>query len=203
CLTCRSNCYVTSCFLLTTRYYRIKLQVLKTRNSTRAVLQIRSKDPWFPPSIFSLLEPIKLLDDRADKKRAGFIVLISDGLDGQSKWGDESITPTDPIRGLLRKYPVHTFGLGKAHDPKALHYIADISYGIYSSIVTDNLDKIIEAFAVCLAGFKTVVAVDACVDIWSNSLLITRIDPGGYILRGSSGGILVGTLYAGEVKDFI
>ncbi|AQK78971.1 Zinc finger (C3HC4-type RING finger) family protein [Zea mays] len=157
-------------------------------------------DTAFKPS---LEHAVKLLDDRADKKRAGFIVLISDGLDGQSKWGDESITPTDPIRGLLRKYPVHTFGLGKAHDPKALHYIADISYGIYSSIVTDNLDKIIEAFAVCLAGFKTVVAVDACVDIWSNSLLITRIDPGGYILRGSSGGILVGTLYAGEVKDFI
>jgi hypothetical protein len=146
---------------------------------------------------------LQLLDDRADKKRAGFIVLISDGLDGQIKWGDESIAPTDPIRGLLRKYPVHTFGLGKAHDPKALHYIANISYGIYSSI-TDNLDnKFIEALAVCLAGFKTVAAVDACVDIWSNSLMITRIDPGGYILRGSSGGILVGTLYAGEVKDFI
>ena len=146
---------------------------------------------------------LQLLDDRADKKRAGFIVLISDGLDGQFKWGDESIAATDPIRGLLRKYPVHTFGLGKAHDPKALHYISNISYGIYSSI-TDNLNsKIIEALAICLAGFKTVVAVDACVDIWSNSLMVTRIDPGGYILRGSSGGILVGTLYAGEVKDFI
>nr|ACG24195.1 von Willebrand factor type A domain containing protein [Zea mays] len=146
---------------------------------------------------------LQLLDDRADKKRAGFIVLISDGLDGQFKWGDESITPTDPIRGLLRKYPVHTFGLGKAHDPRALHYIANISYGIYSSI-TDNLEnKIIEAFAVCLAGFKTVVAVDVCVDIRSSSLLITKIDSGGYILRGSTGGILVGTLYAGEVKDFI
>ncbi|CAD6258296.1 unnamed protein product [Miscanthus lutarioriparius] len=157
-------------------------------------------DTAFKPS---LEHAVKLLDDRADKKRAGFIVLISDGLDGQFKWGDESIAATDPIRGLLRKYPVHTFGLGKAHDPKALHYIANISYGIYSSI-TDNLDnKFIEALAVCLAGFKTVVAVDACVDIWSNSLMVTRIDPGGYILRGSSGGILVGTLYAGEVKDFI
>jgi hypothetical protein len=93
--------------------------------------------------------------------------------------------------------------LGKAHDPKALHYIANISYGIYSSI-TDNLDsKIMEALAICLAGFKTVIAVDACVDIWSAGLLITRIDSGGYIHRASSGGILVGTLYAGEVKDFI
>ncbi|CAD6258306.1 unnamed protein product [Miscanthus lutarioriparius] len=157
-------------------------------------------DTAFKPS---LEHAVKLLDDRADKKRAGFIVLISDGLDSQFKWGDDSIAPTDPIRGLLRKYPVHTFGLGKAHDPKALHYISNISYGIYSSI-TDNLNsKIIEALAICLAGFKTVVAVDACVDIRPGGLLITRIDSGGYILRGSSGGILVGTLYAREVKDFI
>ncbi|CAD6258292.1 unnamed protein product [Miscanthus lutarioriparius] len=134
-------------------------------------------DTAFKPS---LEHAVKLLDDRADKKRAGFIVLISDGLDSQFKWGDDSIAPTDPIRGLLRKYPVHTFGLGKAHDPKALHYISNISYGIYSSI-TDNLNsKIIEALAICLAGFKTVVAVDACVDIRPGGLLITRIDSGGY-----------------------
>nr|CAB3489185.1 unnamed protein product [Digitaria exilis] len=159
-------------------------------------------DTAFKPS---LEYAVKLLDEREDKKRVGFISLVSDGLDKQVKWSDESIAPTDPLRGLLRKYPVHTLGLCKAHDPKALHYIAKASYGTYSSITDDDnlVSKIVEAFAVCLAGFKTAVAVDACVDIRSGSLQITRIDSGGYTLRAASGGILVGTLYAGEVKDLV
>ncbi|KAL6658592.1 hypothetical protein ACP70R_004178 [Stipagrostis hirtigluma subsp. patula] len=152
----------------------------------------------------SLEHAVKILDGRADKSRVGFIMLISDGLDDNKfDWSDESITPTDPVRGLLRKYPVHTFGLCNAHDPKALHFIAKESYGTYSSI-TDNLDsKIMEAFTVCLAGFKTVVAIDTYVDISSSSLKITRIDSGGYTLRGGSGSTLIGTLYAGEAKDFV
>nr|CAB3490984.1 unnamed protein product [Digitaria exilis] len=162
----------------------------------------------------------------------------------QIKWSDESIATTDPIQALLRKYPVHTLGLCKPHDPKALHYIARTSYyGTYSSITDDDhLDtKIIEAFAVFFAGFKTTVAVDTSLDIRSSSLQvgnvkpqalsqpstffyptvgsphmrlyfshtpsrpkIREIDSGGYTLRAaSSGAILVGTLYAGEVKDFV
>ena len=149
---------------------------------------------------------LQLLDDRADKTRAGCIVLISDGVDkSQFMWSHESLAPTDPIRGLLRKYPVHTLGLFKA-DPKALHYIAKDSYGTYSSI-TDNkdLDKnIMEALAVCLAGFKTIVAFDTCVDITSSSLEITRVDSGGYTRRAAPGlGISIGMLCAGEVKDLV
>ncbi|KAF8664779.1 hypothetical protein HU200_054502 [Digitaria exilis] len=161
-------------------------------------------DTAFKPS---LEYAVKLLDERADKQRVGFIVLVSDGLDKQIKWSDESIATTDPIQALLRKYPVHTLGLCKPHDPKALHYIARTSYyGTYSSITDDDhLDtKIIEAFAVFFAGFKTTVAVDTSLDIRSSSLQVTRIDSGGYTLRAaSSGAILVGTLYAGEVKDFV
>ncbi|TVU50088.1 hypothetical protein EJB05_01445 [Eragrostis curvula] len=158
-------------------------------------------DTAFKPS---LEHAVKLLDDRADKKRLGFIILISDGQDnGQYKWNDESVAPTDPIRNLLKKYPVHTFGLCKAHDPKALQFIAKESYGTYSSI-TDNLDRrIMEAFAVCLAGLKTVIAIDTCINITSSSLNITRIDSGSYQPHGASRGILIGTLYAGEVKDFV
>ncbi|KAJ1274253.1 hypothetical protein BS78_05G048100 [Paspalum vaginatum] len=155
----------------------------------------------------SLEYAVKLLDDRADKKRVGFIVLISDCADTKFKWGDESIALTDPVRGLLHKYPVHAFGLGKSHDPAALHYIAKTSYGTYSSIADDhdgkNSNKIMEAFAVTVAGFKTVVAVDVCVNIWSSSLQVTRIDSGGYTRRGGSGGVLVGALYAGEAKDLV
>ncbi|KAG2629074.1 hypothetical protein PVAP13_3KG402318 [Panicum virgatum] len=160
-------------------------------------------DTAFKPS---LEHAVKLLDDRADKTRAGCIVLISDGVDkSQFMWSHESLAPTDPIRGLLRKYPVHTLGLFKA-DPKALHYIAKESYGTYSSI-TDNkdLDKnIMEALAVCLAGLKTIVAFDTCVDITSSSLEITRVDSGGYTRRAAPGsGISIGMLCAGEVKDLV
>ncbi|TVU00873.1 hypothetical protein EJB05_53687, partial [Eragrostis curvula] len=160
-------------------------------------------DTAFKPS---LEHAVKLLDDRADKKRAGYIILISDGVDkSQFKWSDDSIAPTDPMRALLRKYPVHTMGLFRA-DPKALHYIAKESYGTYSSI-TDNkqLDKnIMEALAVCLAGFKTIVAFDTYVDITSSSLEITRVNSGGYTCRGAPGsGISIGTLCAGEVKDLV
>ncbi|KAJ1253653.1 hypothetical protein BS78_K215800 [Paspalum vaginatum] len=129
----------------------------------------------------SLEYAVKLLDDRADQKRAGFIFLISHGLDNKFKWREESIAASDPIRGVLHKYPVHAFGLGKPHDATALHYIAKTSYGTYSSI--GDKSKIMEAVAVTLAGLKTVVAVDTCVNIWSGSLQITRIDSGGYTRR--------------------
>ncbi|KAK3139860.1 hypothetical protein QOZ80_5AG0391670 [Eleusine coracana subsp. coracana] len=158
-------------------------------------------DTAFKPS---LEHAVKLLDDRADKKRLGLIIFISDGLDNSTfKWSDESAAPVDPIRNLLKKYPVHTFGLGKTHDSKALHFIAKESYGTYSSI-TDNIEsKMLEAFAVCLGGLKSIVAIDTSVEITSSSLSITRIDSGSYTPQGASGNILIGTLYAGEVKDFV
>ncbi|GJN34953.1 hypothetical protein PR202_gb23670 [Eleusine coracana subsp. coracana] len=158
-------------------------------------------DTAFKPS---LEHAVKLLDDRADKKRLGLIILISDGLDNSTfKWSDESAAPVDPIRNLLKKYPVHTFGLGKTHDPKALHFIAKESYGTYSSITDSIESKILEAFAVCLGGLKSIVAIDTSVEITSSSLSITRIDSGSYTPQGASGNILIGTLYAGEVRDFV
>jgi hypothetical protein len=138
-----------------------------------------------------------------DKSRVGFIILISDGSDNNKfGWTDEGIAPSDLIRALLRKYPVHTFGLCKAHDSKALHFIAKESNGAYSSITYNLESKMMEAFAICVAGLKTVVAVDTCINITSGSLNITRIDSGGHTPRGGSG-IFIGMLCAGEVKDFV
>ncbi|GJN34952.1 hypothetical protein PR202_gb23669 [Eleusine coracana subsp. coracana] len=123
----------------------------------------------------SLEHAVELLDGREDKNRAGFIILISDGLDNSKfEWTDEST---------------------------ALH--REESCGTYSSIA-DNLEtKIMEALAVCLGGLKTVVAVNTCLNITSGSLKITRIDSGGYPQRGGSGSIFIGILSAGEVKDFV
>ncbi|KAL6868298.1 hypothetical protein ACP4OV_015143 [Aristida adscensionis] len=154
-----------------------------------------------------------MLDDRIDKTRLGFIILLSDGVDNSEfKWSDKSvIAPTKYSRDILGKYPIHTFGLSQAHDPEALLFIAKESKGTYSSI-TDNLDsKIIEALAVCLSGLKTIVAMDVYLDFkvrkswWT--YVITRIDSGGYSsyisVDGASGNILIDILCAGEVKEFI
>jgi hypothetical protein len=60
-----------------------------------------------------------------DKTSLGFIILLSDGLDNSKfKWNNKSPAPNDPVRDDVKKYPVHTFGLCKAHDPKALCFIA-------------------------------------------------------------------------------
>ncbi|OEL23315.1 hypothetical protein BAE44_0015666 [Dichanthelium oligosanthes] len=99
-------------------------------------------------------------------------------------------------------------GLGKAHDPKELHLIAEESNGTYSSITEDLNSKILEAFAVCLAGLKSVVAVETCITVKTSSTIATvnikSIDWGSSCKRGSSNVVLeLGVLYAGEVKDLM
>ncbi|RLM87499.1 hypothetical protein C2845_PM04G17190 [Panicum miliaceum] len=172
---------------------------------------LRNKDDTaFRPT---LQEAIKILDARVDKTSLGFIILLSDGLDNSKfKWNNKSPAPNDPVRDDVKKYPVHTFGLCKAHDPKALCFIAKESKGTYSSI-TENLNsKIIEALAICLGGLLNVVAVDTVITVTANQSVtwqpkIKKINSGGYnssISRDeTSCNITIGTLYAGEVKDLI
>ncbi|KAF2912221.1 hypothetical protein DAI22_11g235900 [Oryza sativa Japonica Group] len=109
-------------------------------------------------------------------------------------------------------YPVHTFGLGASHDPEALLHIAQGSRGTYSFVDDDNLANIAGALAVCLGGLKTVAAVDTRVSLKAAELSgggarIVRVDSGGYessvACGGASGEVIVGVLYAGEVKNFV
>uniref|UniRef100_A0A0D9XVE8 VWFA domain-containing protein n=1 Tax=Leersia perrieri TaxID=77586 RepID=A0A0D9XVE8_9ORYZ len=151
---------------------------------------------------------VKILDGRPGESghRVGFIVLLTDGADRSGfRWSREAIHG-----GLSSKYPVHTFGLGAEHDPEPLLYIAQESRGTYSFVDDENLDKITGALAVCLAGLKTVAAVDTRVSLKATELSgarIERIDSGGYESRvacdGASGEVVVGVLYAGEVKSFV
>ncbi|CAO2186748.1 unnamed protein product [Urochloa humidicola] len=154
----------------------------------------------------------------SDGKLVGSILLLSDA---HSEFKCES---SDKLYKSLEKLPVHAFGLGN-ENPEVMHRIAQISKGTYSSITgTGDLlnSEITKAIALCLGGLKTVVAVDACVDIKvnikePNSIIIKdlemKIQYRGHNKRCSppstnsrnfvSDSISVGVLYAGEVKDLI
>ncbi|XP_052157528.1 uncharacterized protein LOC127775347 [Oryza glaberrima] len=154
-----------------------------------------------------LQEAVKILDERQGNSQnsVGFILLLTDGDDTTGfRWS------RDVIHGAVGKYPVHTFALGAAHDPEALLHIAQESRGTYSFVDDGNLDKIAGALAVCLGGLKTVAAVDTRVSLKAAELggaRIVRVDSGGYessvACGGASGEVVVGVLYAGEVKSFV
>ncbi|WVZ96094.1 LOW QUALITY PROTEIN: hypothetical protein U9M48_041775 [Paspalum notatum var. saurae] len=155
--------------------------------------------------------PFPILDERsADLNRVGFVLLLSDGIDNSGiKWSREAIVRKSLLSAMLSKYPVHTFGFSESHDPKALHFIAQESRGTYS-FVKEHLDSITGAFAVCLGGLKTVVAVNTRVKLTAaehGGVQIRSIKSGGYMSSISrdrtSSEIVLDVLYASEVKDFI
>uniref|UniRef100_A0A0E0F8R4 VWFA domain-containing protein n=1 Tax=Oryza meridionalis TaxID=40149 RepID=A0A0E0F8R4_9ORYZ len=156
----------------------------------------------------ALEEAVKILDERqsSSRNRVGFILLLTDGDDTTGfRWSRHA------IHGAVAKYPVHTFGLGASHDPEPLLHIAQGSRGTYSFVDDDNLGNIAVALAVCLGGLRTVAAVDTRVSLkaaeLSGGARIVRVDSGGYessvACGGASGEVVVGVLYAGEVKNFV
>nr|CAB3491231.1 unnamed protein product [Digitaria exilis] len=157
----------------------------------------------------ALEEVVKILDGRPGdgRNRLGFIVLLTDGEDSHSKgfFGRES------IHGVLHKYPIHTIGVGAAHDPEPLLYIAQESHGTYSFVDDEHAGKLAGALAVCLGGLTTVAALDTRVVLKAagelNGVRIDRVDSGGYASFVTCGGasceVAVGELYAGEVKHFV
>jgi len=155
---------------------------------------------------------VKILEERPGKaNRPGFILLLTDGVDNsKTKWNEEHMNQVR--RDILRKYPVHTFGFGVAHDPETLLFIAQESNGgTYSLVDEENLDKITDALAICLGGFPSVCAFDVDIRVSTNASNgnLTSIDSGFYEsdttkqAKGSGGFIKVGSLYAGEVMNFI
>ncbi|XP_062200775.1 uncharacterized protein LOC133903417 [Phragmites australis] len=161
-------------------------------------------DTAFKPRLEVAVKILDKVNNGEHKKHLCFIVLLSDGLDDSKfNWKDGKNLADGEH---LKKYPVHTFGLCKAHDPEALFRIAKESQGTYSSITENLSSKIIEALAVCLVGLKNVVAKNTVVTItaknyraWSTE--ITGIYYGGYYYDTSP--IDIGVLYAGEVKDLV
>ncbi|KAG0512587.1 hypothetical protein BDA96_10G027300 [Sorghum bicolor] len=155
-------------------------------------------------------EAVKVLDGRVGdgRNRLGFIVLLTDGEDTSGFTLSER--RREVIRGALGRYPVHTLGLGRAHDPEVLLYLAQESHGTYSFVDDDNIGEVAGALAVCLGGLSTVAAVDTRVVLKAdelNGVRIDRVDSGGHDNSVSCGGasceISVGVLYAGEAKHFV
>ncbi|KAF2927304.1 hypothetical protein DAI22_06g194700 [Oryza sativa Japonica Group] len=163
------------------------------------------------PARSSLDEALKMLEEQpasSSDGRAKFIVLVTDGEDitrfnsGMPEW----------FTAALAKYPVHAFGLGASHDAAALRLIAQRSHGTYSFLDDGNVDKVASALALCLGGLKSVAAVGARVVLKAASgsgVRIDRISSGDYassvsqVDGGASGEIVIGALYAGEVKSFV
>jgi Mg-chelatase subunit ChlD len=179
------------------------------RNAMRSVDQLEARGGTAVVPAFE--EAVKVLDGRQQgdgRNRLGFIVLLTDGEDTSGFTLSER--RREGIRGALGRYPVHTLGLGTAHDPEVLLYLAQESHGTYSFVDDENIGDVAGALAVCVGGLSTVVAVDTRVVLKAdelNGVRIDRVDSGGYdssvSCAGTSCEVSVGVLYAGEVKHFV
>nr|CAB3446902.1 unnamed protein product [Digitaria exilis] len=184
------------------------------RESARQSLNILSPfgGTRFQPALVKAARILERRDEESKGRCVPFIIFLSDGeeTDGLgTRWDEVICGDSDhPILQVLRRYPVHTFGFSRYHDPVPLLAIARVSCGTYSYI-DHSLDKITDAFAVCLGGLSTVVAVDATITLSAAlGVTIVGIDSGGYDKRhikedGTSGEVCIPVLYEGEVKNFI
>ena len=140
------------------------------------------------------------MDDRQgeEKDRQGFIIVISDS-------DDDSIC----MENLSSKYTVHAFGFYGMHNTRAMYHIASSFNGIYN-IINDDRNEITEAFTSCINRMTPIIAVNTKVEIIcspSSDVALSTIESGPfrYSICGNkkSSSILVGTLSAGTVKNFI
>uniref|UniRef100_A0A0D9XUT7 VWFA domain-containing protein n=1 Tax=Leersia perrieri TaxID=77586 RepID=A0A0D9XUT7_9ORYZ len=154
----------------------------------------------------ALKKAVKILDDRNEtsKKKAGFILLISDGDDNSvfyEKIYEDMNTP---------RYSIHAYGFRDAHNARAMHHIAKISKGTYG-ILNDEHDGITEAFAGSIKNITSIVAVNTVVEISCNhtesTARLTAIDSGRFKQEIDNdqkiGSIIAGTLQAGATRSFI
>lgn len=135
-----------------------------------------------------------------DKKRPGFIVLISDG-------DDASV-----LRDAMNlNYSVHAFGFRDAHNARAMHHIANTSAGTYG-ILNDGHDGLADAFVTSVGNITSIVAVDAevsvsCSGAESTAAKLTAIESGRFKHDINGGGkrgtIQAGALQAGAVRSFL
>lgn len=180
-------------------------------NAQKSVEQLQHRGEF--TSGAGLEEAIKILEElpatASRSSRARFVILVTDRAvaEGSSRF---SKLPRESLP------PVHTFGLGEAHDPRELLHIARESQGTYSFVDDQNTDGITGAIAVCLSGLKNVVAVGARVRLETpvgSGVTIERIQSGGYTYSRTRPittrddktyvEVALGALYAGEVKSFL
>ncbi|KAF0897388.1 hypothetical protein E2562_036777 [Oryza meyeriana var. granulata] len=136
--------------------------------------------------------------NKAVTNRAGFVILISD-------CNDSSILNET----MNLSYSVHAFGFRDAHNPRAMHHIANSSTGTYG-ILNDEHDGITDDFTGCLNNIASIVAVDTQVNIscdLGSTATLSAIESGRFKREikddRTSGFITAGALQAGAVRSFI
>ncbi|EAZ11771.1 hypothetical protein OsJ_01640 [Oryza sativa Japonica Group] len=127
-----------------------------------------------------------------DKKRPGFIVLISDG--------DDASVLNDAMN---LNCSVHAFGFRDAHNARAMHRIANTSAGTYG-ILNDGHDGLADAFVTSVGNITSIVAVDAevsvsCSGAESTAAKLTAIESGRF-KHDINGGGKRGTIQAGALQ---
>ena len=200
-----------------------------------ACLAINSLKPSGGTNIVEgLKKGVRVLEERREQNPVASIILLSDGKDNYNcdnvnqrqsshcassnprqvleylNLLPASICPSNRYSGDEGRrviIPVHTFGFGKDHDSTAMHAISDASGGTFSFI--ESLAIVQDAFAMCIGGLLSVVALELRLTVKSVSpgVHIKSIPSGKYSSeicdQGQQGVINVGDLYAEEGKEFL
>ncbi|CAN6890770.1 hypothetical protein HID58_079298 [Brassica napus] len=161
----------------------------------------------------------RVIEDRRWKNPVSGMMLLSDGQDNFTLSRSHShshshshslVRPRADYQCLIpsSRIPIHTFGFGADHDAELMHTISQVSSGTFSFIETETVIR--DAFAQCIGGLLSVVALDQVVEIeclHEEGLKISSIKAGSYRSRVSSDGrtakIDVGDMYAEEERDFL
>lgn len=113
------------------------------------------------------------------------------------------------MENLSPKYTIHAFGFYGMYNTRAMYHITSSSNGIYN-IINDERNEITEAFKSCINRMTSTIAVNTKVEIMcspSSDVALSTIESGPfrYSIHGNkkSSSILVGSLSAGTVKNFI
>eukprot|EP00271_Cylindrocystis_brebissonii_P021517 TRINITY_DN772_c0_g1_i1.p1 TRINITY_DN772_c0_g1~~TRINITY_DN772_c0_g1_i1.p1 ORF type:complete len:378 (+),score=75.19 TRINITY_DN772_c0_g1_i1:42-1136(+) len=170
-----------------------------------------------------LLKGLRILEERATLNPVAAIMFLSDGQDTATV---SSRTVNNKKRGAAveaeyrrllpsraiktknsRPIPVHTFGFGSDHDPRALHTISSHMGGVFSFIKEEVMIQ--DAFAQCLAGLLSVAIQDAKLSfvVGTTTVRIAQIHSGAYDQslgqEGKDGAVRFGDLYADEERNIL
>lgn len=146
---------------------------------------------------------VRVLDQRRHRNPVAGLILLSDGQDTDNHHPQGSYSYLLPSKTTV---PIHTFGFGADHDPRAMHTIANSSGGTFSFIEAEK--DVQDAFAMCIGGLLSVAAQKVELMVSSvGGVCISSVSSGSYSSRVLNHGLAAvvefGDLYADEEKDIL
>ncbi|XP_051116397.1 uncharacterized protein LOC127241407 [Andrographis paniculata] len=116
----------------------------------------------------------------------------------------ESIAPRTRGINEFKTIPVHTFGIGPCHDAQVLSLLSSSSLGTYSFV--ESYEYLPDAVASCIGGILSVVVRDIHLSFALTHGKIIWTETGQYSRAisemGSLCDVIIGAMYANEVKEF-